>query len=134
MRSSSAAGAGAQRIDHGCNLIDALALFVEAVGAVAVGRPVDPLFAVHRPEIAPAIGESLVLGDSRDEIVKADVLSGFADIIGVRPLVPDLHTLQHQRADIGFAGQEPQQFARGGFPVDPLGGEQRHRAAGQIES
>ena len=42
--------------------------------------------------------------------------------------------LLHQLADIGVAGQEPQHLARGNLPIDPLGGQQRHRVVRQRES
>ncbi len=131
---AAAAGTGAQGFDHRGDLIDPLTLLVKSVRAVAIGRPVDPLLAIDRPQIAPARGETRVIGDSLDEILQCDRLAGCAHIIGVWPFIPDLHALEHQRADVGVAGEEPQQFARGGLPVDPLGGEQRHGAICQIES
>jgi hypothetical protein len=70
------------------------------------------LLAVDRAKIAPLGGEGFVLGDAGGEILDGDRASPVARRSGVRPLVPDLHALLHQRADVGLAGQEPQQLSR----------------------
>ncbi len=90
------------------------------------------MLAIDRAEVAPARGVDLVLRDPLDEILQRDLLTAFLYVARVRPVVPDLDPLQHQRADIGLAGEEPQQFAGRGLPVDALGGDQRHRVVAQI--
>ena len=106
-------------------------------GALAgwlVGRPVDPLLAVDRAEIAPTRRERLVRDDAGLEILLRNFLAGGSPVFRQRPVAPDRHPLLQQRADVGVAGQEPQHLARGGFPEHALGSEQRNTVAGKIEA
>ena len=52
------------------------------------------------------------------------------DASETKRIAAEIEALRDQRADVGFAGQEPQQFACRGLPVNALGGDQRHRAIG----
>jgi hypothetical protein len=51
----------------------------------------------------------------------------------VGPLVPDAHAVRLEVADIGVAGQEPQQLMDDRLEVKLLGGQQRE-ARGEIEA
>ncbi|MNF38376.1 hypothetical protein D3C84_193210 [compost metagenome] len=78
----------------------------DLVDRLAVGRrPVAPLVAVHRAEVA----------------------------VGVGPLVPDAHAVVLQVLDVGVALEEPQQLVDDRFQVALLGGDQRE-AGGQVEA
>ena len=73
--------------------------------AAVPGRPGAPLRAVDRPEVA----------------------------LGVRPLVPDGHAVLVERADVGVAGEEPEQLVDDRAEVQLLGGQQRE-ALGEVEA
>ncbi|MNN40055.1 hypothetical protein D3C81_1541150 [compost metagenome] len=78
----------------------------DLVDRFAVGRrPVAPLVAVHRAEVA----------------------------VGVGPLVPDAHAVVLQVLDVGVALQEPQQLVDDRLEVALLGGHQREALA-QVEA
>ncbi len=123
-----AAGIGAQALDHLGHLVDAGARPKQPVARRLVGRPVDPLLAVDRAEIAPLGGEIGVLDDAPLEILLRDILARGLAVFLERPVAPDRHALFEQRADVGLAGQEPQHLARRGLPEHALGGQQRHAA------
>jgi hypothetical protein len=131
---AAAAGIGAQGLHQIGHLVDSLRRLAErSVVLRLVDRPVDPLLAIDRAEIAPLRGKGGVGHDPVGKGLAGDRLAGLGPIAGERPIRPDLHPLGAERADVGIASQEPQEFARGGFPVDPLGGQQRHLAARQVE-
>ena len=131
---ASAARIGPERFDDFGDLVDAAGAGIAAIARGCVDRPVDPLLAIDRAEIAPFRGKVRIVRDALGKILDRDVLAGSLHIFGVRPLVPDLHALLHQGADVGVPGEEPQHLARGGLPVDALGGDQRHRAIGKVEA
>ena len=118
-----AAGIIAQAFDDFRNLIDARPALVEPVLSIAIGRPINPLLAVYRPQITPLTRKLFVVGNPLNKIIKRDVIAGFLDVSRVRPFIPYLHALQYKRTNVGLASQEPQHLARRGFPVDPLRGE-----------
>ncbi len=65
-------------------------------GATAGGGPGTPLAPVDRPQLTARVG----------------------------PLVPDGHPVRLQRADVGVAGEEPEQLVDDRPGVHPLGGEE----------
>ena len=78
----------------------------QLVDAAPVGGfPTAPLVAVHGPQVAVLIG----------------------------PFVPDGHLVVVQVADIGVAGDEPQQLVDNRAQVHLLGGQQRE-PVGQVET
>src|SRR3546814_14704429 len=85
---------------------------VEAVPDLLIARPVHPLRAIDRPQIAPARREGLILDDPRLERVAVDFLARGLAVTVQRPVGPDMHALPHQFADVGVAGQEPQPLPR----------------------
>ena len=61
-----------QTFDHFGNLIDPLTLFVKSILAIAIGRPIDPLLAIDRPQITPLLGKAFIIGDALNKVFKRD--------------------------------------------------------------
>ena len=99
-----------------------------------IAWPIHPLLAVHRTEITPSSGKGVVLDDPLLEPIPVNMLAGILAIFVERPVGPDMDLLFHQFADIGVPGQEPQHFPCRRFPEHPLGGEQRNRIIGKVET
>src|SRR6202012_2167326 len=49
--------------------------------------------------------------------------------MGIRPFIPDGHTIVIEPFDIGIAAEKPEQLVKNRLGVDFLGGEQRERVA-----
>jgi len=111
-------------VDQRGDLVDPLIFATEKpLACRRISRPIDPLLAVHRSEIAPTPCKGLVVDYPLLERIPVDWLAGLLAIFVERPVGPDVHLLLHQFADIGITGQEPEHFARRRFPEYALGGE-----------
>src|SRR5688500_14690524 len=130
---AAAAGVGFQAFDNLGDLVDALTALVRSVLTIMEGRPIDPLLAIDRTEIAPLHGEGDILDDALRKLRTRNLVARRLAVAVERPVGPDFHALSAKRPDVGLAGQEPQELARRGLPKDPLGGDQRHLVVGKVE-
>lgn len=87
-------------------------------------------------DVAPRVGVCLDLRDDAVELVDVPAIGGApvaplrpidtAEIaVGVGPFIPDAHPVRPEVADVGIAGDEPEQFVDDRFEVELFGGEQR---------
>ena len=132
---AAAAGVIPQRLNQQGHLVDPLrGLAIAAIALIDEHRPIGPLLAIDRSQIAPARGEAGVGDDPRREILAGNRLASFPAVASQRPVGPDLDTLGAERANVGLASKEPEELAACGFPVDSLGRQQRDLPVGKVET
>src|SRR3989338_1207277 len=88
---------------------------LELVNLPPVGsRPFAPLATVYRSKFAPLFRKFLMCDNFRDKFFLRHLWDfarfHFLLILLVRPVIPNMHALLRQRADVRLASQEPQQF------------------------
>ena len=74
------------------------------------------------------LGQKLLARDRLNALLGAQLT-----IVAIGVIIPDMHTVAHQVADVRIARQEPQQFVDHALQEDLFGGEQRESLA-QIEA
>ena len=102
--------------------------------ALAVG-PFAPLHAVNWPQVTPLLGKRVISRDFFNKRFHADapllavnlwnILTGFFQIILIRPFVPDMHAILRQIFNVAGALEKPQQFVRHAGKVQFLGSHRR---------
>ncbi len=97
-------------------------------------RAIAPLFAVDRPQAAPARGKDIVIDNFLLEFGLRDRAARFLAITVERPISPDMDVIFEQRLNIRTAGQKPQHLLDRGLPVNTLSGEDWHGAVGETEA
>src|SRR3546814_19742795 len=71
-----------------------------------ITRPVHPLMAIDRAEVAPLRREIRVIQDSRFDPLRADIVPRAAAVAIERPVGPDVPALRAQRKDAGVRSEE----------------------------
>ena len=116
-----------QRFDHLCDLVDAAALAGTMPPFTGTGRSASRPTACRtrvrdRPTCSAKSSSSAIRAERSPRAT--DIVARSARIYLACGHSFQIFTfLQHKWPDVGVAGKEPEQLARGGLPVDALGGD-----------